>query len=58
MDLAGGPLFNLCVQGSTSFAVRSVRPHPDKSGGLNGSTQHSLEVLLAAVSKAKFVGER
>jgi len=31
---------------------------PGLSGGLNGSTQHSPEVLSAGVSMAKFVRER
>ena len=33
-------------------------PHDDNAGGLNGSTQHSPEVLSAGVSMAKFVRER
>jgi hypothetical protein len=33
-------------------------PHFEKSGGLNGSTQHSPEVLSAGISMAIFVRER
>src|ERR1700736_772063 len=35
-----------------------LSPSPDKSGGLNGSTQHSPEVLSAGISMAKFTRER
>jgi hypothetical protein len=30
----------------------------EKRGGLNGSTQHSAELVSAGVSKAKFIRER
>jgi hypothetical protein len=33
------------------------KPHSDKAGGLNGSMQHSLEVLPTGVSMAKFVSK-
>jgi hypothetical protein len=35
-----------------------LKPHSDKSGDLNGSTQHSPEVPSAGISIAKFVRRR
>src|SRR6267378_1675394 len=37
---------------SPNQASKKATPSPDKSGGLNGSTQHSPKVLSAGVSMA------
>jgi hypothetical protein len=36
----------------------SQKPVSEERGGLNGSTQHSAEVLSAGISMARFVRER
>jgi hypothetical protein len=51
------PTYNLSGGHPVNWAeVRT--PRSDKPGGLNGSTQHSLEGLFAGISMAKFVRER
>jgi NodT family efflux transporter outer membrane factor (OMF) lipoprotein len=43
---------------SVSQLSSATRPPPNQSGGLNGSTQHSPEVLSTGISMAKFVRDR
>jgi hypothetical protein len=42
----------------TAYVISALSYLNFSRGGLNGSTQHSLEVLSAGISKAKFVREQ
>jgi hypothetical protein len=44
--LAGESGFSWEIPASHMKHRNAGRPHPDKSGGLNGSLQHELEVYL------------
>ena len=57
-SLAAESEFSSEIAASNARHRIALRPSPVKSGGLNGSMQHSPEVLSAGVSVAKFVRER